>query len=76
MAAITLAQATEQRDAALAALQAARRAVGYSVGDQSVRRPELEQLSRDLQRWERTVAELTAVAAGVTNPGYAVASWD
>lgn len=68
---LTLAQAQAGFQAALAALQRAENATGYSAQDISVQRARLESLRSSVAWWEKQIAELSA-SPTARNPGYAV----
>lgn len=71
----TLADKQVELDKALAALNAARYAVAYGQGDRSVTRARLPELEMHVARLSREVRELTAAAAGATNPLFVTPTW-
>lgn len=71
----TLAEKQTELDHAKASLNAARYAVAYGQGDRSVTRARLPELEEHVARLSREVREMTAYAAGATNPMFVTPTW-
>lgn len=68
---MNLEEAQSELEKAREAYDQARRGTRISKGDRTVSTASVEELRRDVEYWERRVAELKARARGTTN-GYSV----
>lgn len=71
----TLAEVELELIDARAALAKARHAISYGIGDRTLARAKLPELTQDVARLERQVRALTDVQNGVTNPDFLCPKW-
>ena len=71
----TLAEKQTELTAAKLALAAAEKVAAYSQGDRQQTRQGLQDLEARVARVAREVDELTAAAAGATNPMFITPTW-
>ena len=72
---MTLAEAQDLLDAAKAAYTKALRAKSATMGDHTRVNHDIKALADEIARWERTVSELSRLAAGSSRPGVRIARW-
>lgn len=69
MSGITLAEAQEQLNQSLDALERARRSTGYGIADRNLQRDKVDALQKQVGIWERKVNALSAQQQGARSPG-------